>query len=190
MSIENAAALLKAIAEFLGVLTWPAVAVFALARFTPELRELFRNFGEFSFKAAGIEASGKRRQVEAAVALGAAAGKDAAIASDSPTESVRRTHAVAEVVTKRVNSRVVRQVAGSRVLWVDDRPANNVFERHSLEALGIEFDLCTSTEDALQRMTQGSYDAVISDMGRPPDDQAGYTLLNAMRAQAVRTPSE
>jgi CheY-like chemotaxis protein len=29
---------------------------------------------------------------------------------------------------------------------------------------------------------------IISDMGRPPDQQAGYTLLRALRAQQIQTP--
>lgn len=56
---------------------------------------------------------------------------------------------------------------------MDDNPANNNYERQALEALGIRFTISTSTEDALEKIKVQNFDAVISDMGRPPDTQAG-----------------
>lgn len=67
-----------------------------------------------------------------------------------------------------------------RVLWVDNLPSNNRYERTMLHALGMFVDLSTSTEDALAKVAaRGGYDVIISDMGRPHDAQAGYTLLAA-----------
>jgi DNA-binding NtrC family response regulator len=77
---------------------------------------------------------------------------------------------------------------GRRILWVDDRPENNRFERQALEALGIRIDLSTSTEDALKITGQRSYDLIISDMGRSPDSRAGYTLLDELRRRGDKTP--
>lgn len=76
----------------------------------------------------------------------------------------------------------------ARALWVDDRPDNNRFERQALEALGIDIDLSTSTDDALERIGRRSYDVIISDMGRPPDARAGYTLLDQLRSTGNQTP--
>lgn len=188
MTADQAVALLKATAELLGVLVWPAVAVFVLVRFGPSLRDFFDNLGELTFKAAGVEATAKRLQAEAAAALGAAVAKSPAAAAETPAQSAERAREVAEVVAERVNTRTVRAARGSRVLWVDDRPENNVFERRSLEALGIRFDLSTSTDDALKRLASKSYDVIISDMGRPPDPRAGYTLLDTLRERSDRTP--
>jgi CheY-like chemotaxis protein len=188
MTADQAVALLKAIAELLSVLVWPAVALFVLVRFGPALREFFDSLGELTFKAAGVEATAKRLQAEAAAALGAAVAKSPAAAGESPAQSAERAREVAEVVAERVNTRTVREARGSRVLWVDDRPENSVFERRSLEALGIRFDISTSTDDALNRLASTSYDAIISDMGRPPDPRAGYTLLDTLRERGVRTP--
>lgn len=83
---------------------------------------------------------------------------------------------------------VVRRTSKSNILWVDDRPSNNIYERQALEALGISFTLAKSTEEALEKISQQPFDAIISDMGRPPDSRAGYTLLDALRAQGVQTP--
>jgi CheY-like chemotaxis protein len=188
MTAEQVVALLKSIAELLGVLVWPAVALFVLVRFGPGLREFFGSLGELTFKAAGVEATAKRRQAEAAAALGAAVATSRGAAAETPAEAAERAREVAEVVAERVNTRTVREARGSRVLWVDDRPQNNFFERRSLEALGVKFDLSTSTEDALNRLSAIPYDAVISDMGRPPDPHAGYTLLESMRQRGIRTP--
>lgn len=80
-----------------------------------------------------------------------------------------------------------RQQRPIRVLWVDDRPDNNERERAALAALGVTFDLALSTEQALPMMRAGRYDLVISDMGRPGDPQAGYTLLRALRERGDAT---
>lgn len=76
----------------------------------------------------------------------------------------------------------------STILWVDDRPDNNIHERQALEAVGINFILAVSTEEALERLNQQQFDAIISDMGRPPDAQAGYTLLDKLRSSGNQTP--
>lgn len=73
-------------------------------------------------------------------------------------------------------------------LWVDDRPANNTYERRSMEALGINFTISTGTEDAFEKLGVDRYDLAISDMARPPDDRAGYTLLEAMRQRGIDIP--
>ncbi len=74
------------------------------------------------------------------------------------------------------------------VLWVDDRPDNNVVERKSMAAYNIDFQLATSTGEALAKLRDQRFDAIISDMGRPPDSQAGYTLLDAVRQSGDPTP--
>jgi hypothetical protein len=74
------------------------------------------------------------------------------------------------------------------VLWVDDRPDNNIIERHSMAAYNIGFVLAQSTGQALAELLKQHFDAIISDMGRPPDSRAGYTLLEAVRGSGDRTP--
>ena len=74
------------------------------------------------------------------------------------------------------------------VLWVDDRPNNNVLERQAMATYGIDFVLAESTDAALQELGRHNFDAIVSDMGRPPDPQAGYTLLEAVRRRGVQLP--
>ncbi len=77
---------------------------------------------------------------------------------------------------------------GRNVLWVDDNPSNNIFQRRSLEKSGISFTISTSTDDALGKLVRSHFDAIISDMSRPPDNLAGYTLLAEVRKMGVSVP--
>jgi len=61
-------------------------------------------------------------------------------------------------------ARLPRRAA--RVLWVDDRPANNEFERKLLRPHGIVFDSVVSTAEAIEQLVNESYDLVITDLGR------------------------
>lgn len=119
-------------------------------------------------------------KLEVAAALGAAAARRPD--SDSPSdEFAAHAQAAASVVERAVTTRALTWARQRSVLWVDDRPSNNVFERQALERLGVQFVLATSTEQALARLRDQRFDVIISDMGRPPDQRAGYTLLEAVR---------
>lgn len=76
-------------------------------------------------------------------------------------------------------ARVPRRAA--RVLWVDDRPANNEQERAFLRPYGIVFDCVVSTREALKQLEAETYDLVITDMGRAyssdRSENAGVDLL-------------
>jgi CheY-like chemotaxis protein len=75
-----------------------------------------------------------------------------------------------------------------RILWVDDRPANNTFEREVFESLGLGFDLAESTDEALELLKGSRYGAIISDMGRREGPREGYRLLETVRAFDTVTP--
>jgi CheY-like chemotaxis protein len=183
--------------EILKILfSWPVIilVVFLLLLYKSgdSLKKFLENLGEFTFKAGGLEATAKRQQIEAAALLGAASAASAARqtpASDQqspPDESTLRQ--VAHVVSEATRPSVVRRFGEAVVLWVDDRPSNNIYERKSLEALGVRFVISTSTEDALGKVRENHFDAIISDMGRPPDPQAGYTLLDQLRSSGIEAP--
>ena len=52
----------------------------------------------------------------------------------------------------------------------------------------MRFVLSISTDDALDKVRTQKFDVIISDMGRPPDPRAGYSLLDKLRALGDRTP--
>ncbi len=76
----------------------------------------------------------------------------------------------------------------SKILWVDDRPENNVYERRAFEALGLSFSLALSTDEALELLKSNKFAAIISDMGRKEGPREGYRLLEAIRAEGNDTP--
>jgi CheY-like chemotaxis protein len=167
------------VSEVLGAVAWPLVALCLVLIFRQPILELLRR-DEVDLKGPGGIGLSSRRSAAAVSAL----AKAAAEKPDSHVDPVAIENGV-EVVSSDLKDLGRR----ARLLWVDDRPSNNRYERSALEALNISVDLSTSTEDALQKVaSQGPYDLIISDMGRPPDPQAGYTLLGALRDRGDRTP--
>ena len=74
------------------------------------------------------------------------------------------------------------------ILWVDDRPENNIYERRAFETMGLEFTLALSTKEALEILSKKRFAAIISDMGRREGSREGYVLLDAIRATGDLTP--
>lgn len=189
MSVDDIVKLIDSITQLINVLIWPGVIVFILVRFGQDLRKFFSNLGELTLKGAGFEASLnlKKKQAEATAALAAAAASqpDGDIAREYPTQGVK---IAADVVAKAVTPKVIREASRSSVLWVDDRPNNNIYPRQALETVGVNFVLAKSTDEALQYISRRRFDAIISDMGRPPDPRAGYTLLDKLRDSGDKTP--
>jgi CheY-like chemotaxis protein len=77
---------------------------------------------------------------------------------------------------------------GARVLWVDDNPINNLYERTFLASLGIPVDLAVSTEEALYMAARLRYNLILSDMKRGTCPTAGIELLRELTSQGSRTP--
>jgi CheY-like chemotaxis protein len=127
--------------------------------------------------------------VEAAKLLVAAAIDQVKVqGTETPNNKPIRERETEKRISELITPKASQQLAGATVLWVDDRPENNIYERQALEQLGIQFTISTSTEDALEKLQHGNYSVIISDMGRPRDKQAGYTLLEEIRKRGVTTP--
>jgi CheY-like chemotaxis protein len=71
-----------------------------------------------------------------------------------------------------------------RLLWVDDRPSNNAQEIEQLKAQGIQVTTMTDSDEALAELkaNHDKYDAVITDLKRDFDRQAGYKFMEAARS--------
>lgn len=76
----------------------------------------------------------------------------------------------------------------SSILWVDDRPENNIYERRAFQAVGFEFTISETTNDALDELSKNKFAAIISDMGRREGPQEGYVLLEEVRKRGDATP--
>jgi len=186
VTVDQAIALLAGVAGLIGVTVWPALILIIVLRFRVAISDFLGNLGEFTFKGVGIEATARRGQVEAAAALGAAEASRTGAADDGERADTRDV--IRSLAESLPDARTQRRLQGSLVLWVDDRPDNNRFERQALEALGVRISLSPSTDDALKRLRERRYDLIVSDMGRPPDARAGYTLLDSLRGTGDRTP--
>jgi len=174
--MDNTLRLIEALTPIIQSLVWPLFLLFLMVCLKEPLKQFFANISEFKLKAAGVEASAisHRKQIKAAAYLGAAASK-----SDEGDAPSVDTSEIADVVSDF--ARTKSKQGPARILWVDDIPSNNYFEREALEQMGIEFGIAKSTEEALSKLEVANYDLIISDMGRPPDARAGYTLLDQLR---------
>lgn len=74
------------------------------------------------------------------------------------------------------------------VLWVDDNPKNNEFERQALAALGVRFTLARSTAEAAPLLRSHRFDLVVTDFKRADDPQGGYTLLDEIKKTSPAVP--
>jgi len=124
--------------------------------------------------------------VEAAASFAGAAEQWAA--KDPAAHPKSKAGTVARTLSNAFDANGQSRLAGKRILWVDDDPASLNLEIQGFEALGANVISVRDTDAALKALRQGAYDLVISDMGRPPDMRAGYTLLDAMRHQQITTP--
>ncbi|WP_271893341.1 SAV_2336 N-terminal domain-related protein [Candidatus Phyllobacterium onerii] len=78
---------------------------------------------------------------------------------------------------------------GVTILWVDDRPSNNVFQREHFRSLGAEVSDCPTTAKAVELLGTDQFDLVISDMGRREDgrevSRAGFDLLKRVNTHIL-----
>jgi CheY-like chemotaxis protein len=90
-----------------------------------------------------------------------------------------------DVCVKAVPTLAVTPRRAARVLWVDDRPANNENERGLLRPYGIVFDNVVSTDEAVEQLANETYDLVITDLGRQGSSDRSSTAGAAFLAQPV-----
>ncbi len=102
------------------------------------------------------------------------------------------TEAEVEHIVRAIRSQSLVAAPGSKwrnqVLWVDDRPNNNIYVRQAFEAVGLQFTLAESTAEALTILKGKNFAALISDMGRREGPREGYKLLDAVRETDSETP--
>jgi CheY-like chemotaxis protein/Na+-transporting methylmalonyl-CoA/oxaloacetate decarboxylase gamma subunit len=188
--------LLNAIISLILGISWPLVALFLLAYLRVPIKKFIENMIEINLKAGPIETTAKRQTIEAAASLGAAiaiaeinekssTNKDLV---ESKITNITTAREVASLINQIVTPRTLHKIQGARILWVDDRPSNNLYEREALSALDIQLVLSNSTEDALKKLGEENFNVIISDMGRPPDARAGYTLLEKVQKLNVDAP--
>jgi CheY-like chemotaxis protein len=130
--------------------------------------------------------------IQSAVSLAAASSKDKPVPTNFDDVGSAVKGAAGKVLagfkaTQAISRERVEEWQ-KKILWVDDHPENNVFERKAFESMGLKFTLASNTEEALQLLATRKFAAIISDMGRKEGSREGFRLLEACRIKDTSTP--
>ncbi|MER6334343.1 response regulator [Streptomyces sp. NPDC001034] len=154
-------------------LAWPLMAGVALWRLFPLIKEIVRSRG-FTIKVGEAEVTVQEYSESLIRATAEIQGRLASVGAVAP---------------QAAESRIL-----DRILWVDDRPENNLTEVAQLRALGVDVSLAKSTDEGLQALAGAHrpFDAILSDMSRKErfrnNSTAGLDMIRALRAQGHTTP--
>jgi CheY-like chemotaxis protein len=196
MSAQNSAESLTTVVDLTKALIWPAAILLLVARFEEPLMGIFDRLSKITVKAAGSEATLEieKKATTVAALVGAATAVSVQTTVGTGLSAAAQSPAAGTILESAAKSRsIVRQdtvgkFAGRSILWVDDRPANNKFLIEAFRELRMNVQLALTTEEAIEQLDRERFDVIISDMGRPGDDRAGYTLLRALSERGNTTP--
>ena len=118
-----------------------------------------------------------------AASLGAATGRHQGLATEADMRKIVKS---VQYVTAARSGGISNW--RNQILWVDDRPDNNTYEREAFEAIGLRLTLVLSTDEAFEKLSQNKYSVIISDMGRYEGPREGYVLLDRLRKEGDLTP--
>lgn len=189
--MDQVSKLLDAIGSLISAIAWPALVLFLvwwlrdpIAGLATDLRAAVRE-GRATVKAGpgGIEIS--TAQAAALIQSAEAQKGDGEASRAAAPEAATGVASAVERIADSVHRE--RQRA-PRILWIDDSPENNRLEEPALRELGVEIRVCLQTEEALLQLSREEFDLVISDLGRPGDRRAGYTLIDEMRKRGYNIP--
>ncbi|HEY5851123.1 MAG TPA: response regulator [Lysobacter sp.] len=173
--MEQTAKLISAVAS----LAWPvliAVLVYSLFEPIKGLVESARS-RKFTVRVAGNELS-----------MEEASEQQRAILSDLQAKTAELQKQVgASALSMDIPATEVGR-SNPRILWVDDTPKNNSFLMAALQDRGATVDIAKTTDEAIQRVGNATYDAIISDMSRPEGERAGIDLARKLKAMGVVAP--
>lgn len=180
--------LLEAVAVLLQALVWPVIVVVLLIYFGDAIRTFLSELGRVTLRAGGVDVTATRQgEMKAAALVGAATARKGSAETEEVTDA-ESAQDIAVGLMRTVSADARERLTDVGVLWVDDEPANNVVEREALRALGVRVATSRSTDDAIAKLDADGYDLLITDMGRPGDDEAGYTLLERLRETGHDVP--
>lgn len=171
--------ILQIIVSLISALAWPLAVLYLVGVFSGPIGRLIDRSNS-----ATVEVPGGGKVSLAAVAASAAAA--GAAASKQDISAQQAVSNISNVFVGQTGD--LKPLNQGKILWVDDNPDNNTLLINSFRQLGIQVTLALSTEQAEGLLGQSQFDVVISDMDRPPDHEAGKTLLQWMQARGLKTP--
>jgi CheY-like chemotaxis protein len=155
VTAENITEVLKLLPSLL----WFALALAACILFYRPIRyELLPRIA--SFKGFGVEVTFVRDALERAIEH-----QKVEVSQGDRSQVLKRAMSAAAVLR------------GMRVLWVDDHPEYNQGETELLWSLGVFVRAVRSTAEATTALAAGRYDAIISDMEREGNPNAGTEMV-------------
>lgn len=135
------------------------------------IKAAFRNALGHDPDPAEIDASTLRRVVEQSVDVQADLER---VANES--SALRRASITAQAL------------AGAKILWIDDNPAGNTWERQMLAAFGVSFVTVETTSSALACLRAEHFDLVLSDIARADNPDEGLDALPLVLQMAPGVP--
>jgi CheY-like chemotaxis protein len=85
-------------------------------------------------------------------------------------------------------ARVGHALHGARLLWVDDRPENNAWERELFRSLGVVIVSVESTDSALACLEKEIFDLLLSDIQRDSESTDGIEGAKQIHAVVPKIP--
>jgi len=86
-------------------------------------------------------------------------------------------------------ARLQTLIRGARILLVNDVPSEMKHVTTILRQLGVDVEVATTTDEALSRLHQNTYDVIVSDMRRGTSEDEGLKFLTRMRQDRVYRPT-
>ena len=90
-------------------------------------------------------------------------------------------------VSGRADTDTGRLPGGTRVLVVDDDDDSRLWLTSIVEAAGGQADTASSAASAIDKLTRGTFTAIVSDIGMP--DLDGIELVRELRRRGIRMPA-
>jgi CheY-like chemotaxis protein len=155
------------------VLVWPAVVLILML----SVLVLFKD----KIAPKDLEFSPKGIKISFYLLQAAEHGGPGGATGNSPPPDLKAIQASAKAAS-------TISLQGAKVLWVDDNPEGQAYERNALQQLGVEFSLAANTDDAVRLLQQQPFQLVITDFSRRDDSQGAYTLLYQLKKLQPSTP--
>jgi hypothetical protein len=122
-------------ANVVQALVWLFFAIGMFAYFREPVRQFMRQAAELTIKAGpgGIEVTMKRQLIEANATLAVAeVAKQTGVSATSELSPTQVANIV-NIVDSAITPQTAKRLSDARLLWVDDRPANNTYERQAFD---------------------------------------------------------
>jgi CheY-like chemotaxis protein len=177
--------------------SWQVVMFFALVFFRREIGRILPEIGKRLTKAeiGGNKFEFSEIQKAAVNALPDAIQQGAKEFKDKPDELANFVREQVEKLPEfqeSTSTNVQSNLIGRSILWVDDKPMNNVYESGILKQLGASILFARSTDEALTFLSRDNFDLIISDVHRNENgisnSNAGYELLESLEGTNRNLP--